>query len=378
LSSKAVSAVRICYLANASSVHTSRWIRYFVERGHEVHVISFEKAQIKGATVHVLKLPVLVKSATFPLKVASIFRIKALIGRMKPDVLHAHYVTNYGLFGALCNVKPFILTAWGSDVLAVPEARLISIIKKQMAIFALKKADVITCDAKHMKEVMKNLGVPAEKIELVYFGVDTRKFSHRHESNALKAKLETYDSPTVISLRNLEPIYDVETLVKSVPLVLEKIPETKFVIAGKGSEERKLKELAKSLGVKDNVKFAGFIPNEELPEYLNTVDVYVSTALSDAGIAASTAEAMACEIPVVITDVADNKKWVEDGVNGFLVPIKDPKSLAEKIIYLLRNEDVRKRFGKINRQIIEERNNYYGEMKKMEDIYKGLIRRREK
>jgi glycosyltransferase involved in cell wall biosynthesis len=61
-----------------------------------------------------------------------------------------------------------------------------------------------------------------------------------------------------------------------------------------------------------------------------------------------------------------------------LVPIKDPKSLAEKIIYLLRNEDVRKRFGKINRQIIEERNNYYGEMKKMEDIYKGLIRRREK
>jgi glycosyltransferase involved in cell wall biosynthesis len=297
---------------------------------------------------------------------------------MKPDVLHAHYVTNYGLFGALCNVKPFILTAWGSDVLAVPEARLVSIIKKQMAIFALKKADVITCDAKHMKEAMKNLGVPAEKIELVYFGVDTRKFSHRHKSNALKAKLETYDSPTVISLRNLEPIYDVETLVKSVPLVLEKIPETKFVIAGKGSEERKLEELAKSLGVKDNVKFVGFIPNEELPEYLNTVDVYVSTALSDAGIAASTAEAMACEIPVVITDVADNKKWVEDGVNGFLVPIKDPKSLAEKIIYLLRNEDVRKRFGKINRQIIEERNNYHGEMKKMEDIYKGLIRRREK
>jgi glycosyltransferase involved in cell wall biosynthesis len=247
-------------------------------------------------------------------------------------------------------------------------------IKKQLAVFTLKKADVITCDAKHMKEAMKKLGVPQEKIELIYFGVDTRKFSPGNKSNTLKTKLETYDSPTVISLRNLETIYDVETLIKSAPIVLEKIPETKFVIAGKGSEEQKLKELAKSLGVKNNVKFIGFIPNQELPEYLNTVDVYVSTALSDAGIAASTAEAMACEVPVVITDVVDNKKWVEDGVSGFLVPMKDQKALAEKIIYLLRNEDVRKQFGKISRQIIEERNNYYREMEKMEDIYKKVIR----
>jgi len=108
------------------------------------------------------------------------------------------------------------------------------------------------------------------------------------------------------------------------------------------------------------------------------VDVYVSTSLSDAGIAASTAEAMACRLPVVVTDVADNKKWVDNGVNGFVVPIKDPKSLAEKIIYLLQNENIRKKFGKINRKIIEEKNNYYKEMKKMEDIYKRLTRRHEK
>jgi glycosyltransferase involved in cell wall biosynthesis len=341
-------------------------------------VISFENAQIEGTTVHVLKLPVLVKSATFPLKIVSIYRIRALIKRIDPDVLHAHYVTNYGLFGALCGFKPFVIAAWGSDVLAVPEMRLISMIKKHIAVFTLKKADVITCDAKHMKEAMKKLGVPAEKIQLIYFGVDTHKFGPSHKSETLKAKLEIYDSPTVISLRSLEPVYDVETLIKSAPLVLGEIPETKFVIAGTGSEEKKLRELAKSLGVEDNVKFIGFVRNDDLPQYLNSVDVYVSTSLSDAGIAASTAEAMACGLPVVITDVADNRKWVEDGVNGFLVPIKDPKALAEKIIYLLRNEDVRKRFGKINREIIEERNNYYKEMEKMEDIYKELIRRHKK
>jgi len=179
----------------------------------------------------------------------------------------------------------------------------------------------------------------------------------------------------VISLRNLDPIYDVESLIRSVPWVLKEVPESKFLIAGKGSEEKRLRELAKSLGVSDNVKFVGFIPNKELPAYLNTVDVCVSTSLSDAGIAASTAEAMACGLAVIVTDVADNRKWVEDGVNGFVVPIKDPKSLAEKIIYLLRNEDIRNQFGKINRKIIEERNNYYKEMEKMEEVYKELIQR---
>jgi glycosyltransferase involved in cell wall biosynthesis len=84
---------------------------------------------------------------------------------------------------------------------------------------------------------------------------------------------------------------------------------------------------------------------------------------------------MACGLPVVITDFGDNRKWVEDGVSGFIVPLKDPESLAEKIIYLLKNEDVRKEFGTRNRKIIEERNNYYKEMEKMENIYIELIKR---
>jgi len=375
---EAVNAMRMCYLANASLVHTYRWVRYFVEKGHEIHVISFENAQIEGTSVHVLKLPVFVKNATFPLKMASICRVKALIKRIKPDILHAHYVTTYGLFGALCNFNPFIITAWGSDILIIPEARFTSMTKKPIAKYALRKADLITCDAEHMKLAMKRLGIAPEKITIIYFGVDTRKFSPGEKSEKLRAKLGIHDSPAVISLRNLEPLFDIESLIRALPLVLKEVPESQFVIAGKGSEEKRLRELAKSLGISDNVKFTGFIPNEELPQYLRTVDVCVSTSLSDAGIAASTAEAMACGLPVIITDVADNKKWVENGENGFLVPVKDPKSLAERIIYLLQNDDIRRKFGKINRKIIEEKNNYYKEMEKMEDIYKELAQRNEK
>jgi len=229
-----------------------------------------------------------------------------------------------------------------------------------------------------MKEAIGRIGTVPEKITLINFGVDTSKFSPSEKNEELRAKLGINDSPAVISSRNLEPLYDIESLIKSIPLVLKQIPEPKFVIVGRGSEETRLKELAKSLGVSKNVKFVGFVPNDELPHYLTSMDVYVSTALSDAGLSASTAEAMACGLPVIVTDVADNKKWVEDAVNGFVVPTKHPESLAERITYLLRNEDIRRKFGKINRKIIEERNDYHREMKRMESIYQKLAERYEK
>jgi glycosyltransferase involved in cell wall biosynthesis len=346
-----------------------KWVKYFAEKGYDVYLATFnETSQIEG--VKVRKLRYFSKFA-YPLRILA---VKKAVKEIDPDILHAHYVSHYGVYGALTGFEPFVVTVWGSDVLI--EAS--SMVKKRLVKYALKRANLITCDAEHMREAMIRLRADSEKISLIGFGIDTKKFSLGQKSETLRAKLGIYNSPAVISLRTLEPLYDVESLIRSVPLVLKGIPETKFVIAGKGSEEKRLRKLATSLGVSESVKFVGFIPNDELPQYLTASDVYVSTSPCDAGIAASTAEAMACGLPVIVTDVAENKKWVEDGVNGFVVPIKDPKSLAEKIICLLENETVRRRFGKISRKIIEEKNNYYIEMEKMEDIYKKLVQRHEK
>lgn len=154
---------------------------------------------------------------------------------------------------------------------------------------------------------------------------------------------------------------------------VREVPEAKFIAAGDGEQRSYLEKPASSLGVSDSIKFIGWIPDDELPRYLASVDIYVSTSLSDAGLASSTAEAMACELPVVITDFGDNGKWVKDGEGGFLVPLKNPAVLAERLTYLLRHEDIRRKFGKINRKVIEERDDYYREMDKMGVIYNSLI-----
>jgi len=108
---------------------------------------------------------------------------------------------------------------------------------------------------------------------------------------------------------------------------------------------------------------------------LNNADIYVSTSLSDSGLAASTAEAMASGLPVIVSDSGDNRQWVDDNKGGFVIPLKSPEILAEKIIYLLKNKTLLKSFGEYNRKIIEERNNYHKEMGKMEKLYEEITKK---
>lgn len=356
--------MKLCFLAGTDSIHSQRWIRYFANKGHEIHWISLTSES--GTDIKNVKLYRLKKTSSKLLNLPNVIQVKKLIKKINPDILHAHYAKKNGIIGALSGFHPFLLTTWGSDVLIAPKK---STILKWLVKFALNKADLITCDAEHMREAMIKLGVNSSKIQIVYFGIDTEKFSSGPKDENLIQKLKIKNSPVVISSRNLEPIYNLETLIKAIPLVLKEVSETKFIIIGKGSEEEKLKNLAKDLKVTENIRFVGFIPNEEMLKYLRTADIYVSTSLSDAGLSSCTAEAMACGLPVIITDTGENEKWVKDDQGGYLVPTKNLKALAQKIINLIKNENLRKEFSKTSRKVIGERNDYYKEMAKMEKIY---------
>lgn len=126
--------------------------------------------------------------------------------------------------------------------------------------------------------------------------------------------------------------------------------------------------------VSDNTIFTGRISDDDFPYYVASADVYVSTSLSDAGLASSTGEAMACGLPVIVTEDPDNRDWIADGINGFVIPVKNPEILAKRIVELIKNERMRKEFGKINSEIITERNDYDTEMSKMELEYQKLIK----
>jgi glycosyltransferase involved in cell wall biosynthesis len=366
--------MKICYIADAINIHTQRWVKYFADRGYAVHLISpvpLGDGDIGNARLHVLNgFPLQARIISFPINLLlDIIRIKQLIGKIKPDILHAHFITDCGFLGALSGFHPLVLTAWGSDVLVAPRKSRIS---RYSVKFALKRADLITTDGENAIEEMIILGADPDKIHYVLHGIDTRKFSPQKERP--KEEHKTANSPLVISTRNLAPIYDLETLIRAVPLVLEQIPEVKFIIAGDGVQKTYLEDLAKSLNVLNSIRFVGRVSHQELPHYLRAADVYVSTSLSDT-VSISLLEAMACGLAPVVTDIGDVRKWIEDGESGFIIPTKRPDLLAEKIIFLLKNSRLRDKMRKASRQLIEERANYEKEMGRMEKLYKELARR---
>jgi len=355
--------MKVCHLGDASVIHTWRWVDAMQKKGHDTYLISFKppREEFKNPNVKIFIIPKTNLRNPFNL-ISTIIRTRKLVNEIEPDFINAHYATHYGFLASLTN-KPFICSVWGSDILVTPKKMKVA---KYVTKFVLKKANYITCDADHLAKVIENYGVNRNKIKQIYYGIDVQKFK--------KISQKGRSNPTVISIRNLEPLYNVETLIRAVPLVLHEIPNARFIVGGDGSQREYLEKLAKELHCSKNIRFVGRIRNDLLPKYFSLSDVYVSTSLSDGGLSASTAEAMSCKLPVVVTDFGDNGKWVTNDKNGFLIPLKDYKALASRIIRLLKNKRLRRQMGELNRKAIEDKLNFHKEMEKLNGLYKQLIR----
>lgn len=365
--------MKIAFLAAANSIHSIRWIKFFVNQGHEIVWITLAppnkdaeeliKAGGNKISFHEISPSPLTdingRLAILHLPLA-VLRIKKVLKKEVPDVLHIHSAGTYGLVGALTRFHPAVITPWGSDI-------LLNIgFKKRLVSYVVKYADYFTCDGENTREKLIELGADSKKIELIRFGVDIEKFQPKTKPS------DPYKTINIISLRTLIPIYDIETLIRAARIVLKEVPSVSFVIAGDGDQKPYLQALAKDLGVDAFIKFTGRYSSDILPKMFEDADIYVSTALSDSGLSASTAEAMAAGLPVVVSDSGDNLMWIHENMGGFVFARKDFGALADKLLYLIRNHEARNLFGSYNRKVIEEKNNYYREMAKMEVIYKKL------
>ncbi len=363
----------LCFLAAANSIHSIRWIRYFAEHGHDIHWVSLAPPIPEAASLadhvhfHEVSPSPLAdlsgRRAIFHL-LPAVATLRRILRATKPEILHVHSAGTYGLVGALARFHPSILTPWGSDVL------LTSRLVRPLLRFIVRSFDLLTCDGENTSRRLVELEVAPSKVRRIMFGTDVEQFKP-----ATRPPRGEERELTVVSLRSLEPIYDIETLLRAAAMVIARVPRARFLIAGDGSERTRLEVLARNLGLGASVTFLGRIENDTLPALLQRAHIYVSTALSDSGLAASTAEAMSCGLPAVVTDSGDNRAWVAEGEGGFVVPLKAPELLAQKIVALALDRKARKRFGAHNRKLIEERNNYHREMQKMEQLYEEITKR---
>ena len=184
----------------------------------------------------------------------------------------------------------------------------------------------------------------------------------------LKTKIKDDKNLKILSLRNFEEVYDNVTIIKAAEIIIKRYKKITFYLAGDGSEKARLINMSKDLNLSDNICFLGKVDYDDLPNILNLADIYVSASKSDAGIAASTAEAMACEMICIVTDVADNKKWINNNT-GFLFEASNVSDLVSKIDLAIKYKKNKQTKLQTNeRKLIVKKNNYYEEMSKLQKI----------
>ena len=367
---------KLLFIASLNSIHSLKWINFFLKLDYEISVISLVQKNKNYKFSKKINLYIYNKYKSTILN--ALYCIICVLFKRKRfslnNITHVHYIGFYGLISLFLKIDNLILTAWGSDI----KNNRKNIIKKFFIKILLKKSRIITTDSNEMKKLMVNIDRNTHnKIKVINFGIDTEFFSKKEYSiqTEKKLKLQDYnDYLKIISLRNHDILYDIQTLILSVKKFFEYNNKIICLIYGTGSETEKLKKLTKDLGLENNIFFMGKYTQNELPYIFSIVDCYVSTSLSDAGIAASTAEAMSCELPCISSNNSENNIWIENEKSGFLFENKDSDALAE-ILKNLKNYDL-VRIGKEGREVIKKKNDYNIEMAKVNDIYKILLSKR--
>jgi glycosyltransferase involved in cell wall biosynthesis len=186
---------------------------------------------------------------------------------------------------------------------------------------------------------------------IVYNGIDPEVFRPLPPDGEIQKKLGFFkgENKTLIYAGRLVGWKGLQVLLKAAALMKEAVP-IQLLIVGDGEIRPSLEKLSSELGMEKRVFFAGFVPNQDLPRYYSLADVGVFPSLADETFGISLAEAMACGLPVVSTKIGGIPEVVPEGKAGFLVAPKNPQELAEKILFLLADDRLRKNMGEAARQ----------------------------
>ena len=205
-------------------------------------------------------------------------------------------------------------------------------------------------------ELLNYYKIPEDKIRVIHNGVDVNKFKPASDKRKVKAELGfNPDDLAIVSVGRLYARKGLFTLIESMPAVVKRFRNAKFIISGKGQsdEMHKLIAHAEKLGVKNNIIFTGYYPDKKLPKLYQAADVFAFSTFYEHHPFA-VLEALATGLPVVTTTVGGIPETIENGKNGFLVEPFNPHQFADRLLYLLEHPAFAMEMGALARKTIVE------------------------
>ena len=307
---KETNEIKILFLGEPNSPNTKSWIEGLRKEGCIVFPASVRTNGENGwYPIGNSKLPPRLRV------LSGVASLKKLIKQIKPDILIAYRITSYGYLAAKSGFHPLVLAAQNEQIVYLPNPTYLrKTFLKNCAKYAIKKANLIHSWGNNITKGLKAFGAKDEKILTLHRGIDVNKFN-------LKSRNKVFDckKPIFISTRTLAPEYLIDKLIEDFANLLEKIPEANLIIAGTGTEEGKLKQLASDLQISENIQFKGRVSHNTLLDLLNESDFYISVIATE-GISSSLIESIACGLCPIAVNMSASKILIKDKINGFLIP----------------------------------------------------------
>ena len=365
---------RIFFLADGGSPHTIKWAKSLAHSGYEIFIFGLasfspdlyrDEPRIKtwsfGADTPVTKSG----NGSFQKirYLSSLSKLKQLIAEFKPDILHVHFVSSYGLLGSLSGFPKIFMSVWGADVYDFPEK---SFLHRLVLRFNLKKAQSLFSTSNVMaKQASK---YTQKEINVIPFGIELSKFRPG------KSELIIWEGNNLIlgTVKSLEDKYGIDDLIKAFAILKKRLPDQslKLLIVGKGTKELELKALAEKMKVSQDIHFTGWIPVEKVPEYHKLLDISVFPSILDSeSFGVAVVEASASEKPVIVSRVGGLIEVVNENVTGLVVPPKNPEALAVAMEKLVLDPTLREKFGKAGRERVEKLYNWDQNLSDMVSFY---------
>ena len=385
--------MRLLFVTDARSPISQNWMRYFSNRGDEIYIattfqsadmdfpvkrmeftpVAFSAAKKQSsrpgsASSRTLGLRTLIRQWLGPLTIPrSAKKLRAFIQEVQPDLIHAMRVPYEGMLAAyalngLVTPPPFLVSVWGNDfTLHAPSTPLM----RWLTRMTISKVDALHADVERDIRLAREWGLGEEKATLVVPG------NGGIRSDVFYQPKELVKNPIIINPRGIRPYVRNDMFFKSIPLVLAKRGNARFLCTGMQGAAQVM-EWVRELKIEHAVELLPLAPHAEMGNIFRGAQIVVSPAIHD-GTPNSLIEGMACGCFPVAGDLESIREWITHGQNGLLVNPNDPQSIADAILLGLEKEDLRRNAAGLNAKIISAKAEYGVNMEKVRKFYELSI-----
>jgi len=394
--------MRLLFVADGRSPIALNWIRYFVERGDEVHLattfacqpdldlagldltpVAFSgtkrpsaspasrpdsprpSGRMRHGSTRALRLRTAIRHYLGPLTISrSAKKLQTVIERVQPDLVHAMRIPYEGMLAAdAFDGTPLLVSAWGNDfTLHAPSTKLMRYYTR----WTMQVTDALHADCQRDIRLAQEWGFPPKKPTLVTPG------SGGIRTDIFFPPENLVEEPVVINPRGFRAYVRNDVFFNAIPMVLKEIPEARFVCASMAGESQALQWIEK-LSIGHAMELLAPMPHAQMADVYRRAAVLVSPSVHD-GTPNTLLEGIASGCFPVAGDLESVREWITDGENGLLTDATDSFSLAESIVRALKSKDLRKQAAGLNAKRIADGAEYNACMLQASAFYQRVIR----